>query len=102
ADTIPLARAHQAHALEIILKAQARDAPRRREQPPRHAARIGAEVPARAARDVEESVTRLVFPGEGAARADRVEIRHRRSVAGDQEMIAVIDPRAERGVEIGT
>ncbi len=100
-DEIVRPGAHESHALQVIGQAYARNAPRRLEQPPRHAAGVGPEVPALAARDVEKRVTRFRLADQRAPRADRVEIGYRRLVARDQQVVAVVDAATQRRVEIG-
>ena len=71
------------------------------QQPPRQRSLVGRQHPALAGRRVDEIDRATPRAAHLRARADRVEIGERGAVAGQQQMVAVVDRHAERLVEIG-
>src|SRR5207253_2991450 len=70
------------------------------EDPPRHAAGIGAQRPALARGEIDEGEFRVRRTGQRRAGADLLDVTHRRRIAAEQEMIAVVEAAAELGIEI--
>jgi hypothetical protein len=70
--------------------------------PPRHGAAVRPQGPALAARRLDKREDRVERAFERLTRADPIEIVARRAIAGEQEMVAVVDPAAEFGIEIRT
>ena len=101
ADRLAGRRKHERGELEIIARAGTRNPHGGAENPPRHAAGIHAQGPALAAFQVDEV--------EGGGWRNRQLVRspdvaqeaERRPVAREQQMIAVVDGHAERGIVIG-
>jgi len=96
-----LGRARQPQHAEIIAGAGAGHAALLGEDPPGQPAAIGAQGPARAAAKIEKGDARLLGTGERRRRADRLDIGHGVAIAGEQQMIAIVDAAAELLVEIG-
>ena len=92
--------AQQAQNGKIIAGAGARHAAVRREDPPTDAAVIGAQRPALVGGEIDEWETCIRRTGQAIAPADPVEIAERGAVAGQQQMIAVVDGDAKRGIVI--
>ena len=97
------ARISMAERREIFADRRSRRAPSPIEQPPGHAPFVGPQPPALAAPHVGE-----IEDGgsqgrpDSSTRADPTEIVERRVVAGQQQMIAVVDDEAEGLVEVGS
>ena len=71
-----------------------------RQNPPGDAAWAGGDSPALAAADIDEGKHRPPRSAQRVACADGGQILHHRVIAGEQQMIAVIQPHAECLVEI--
>src|SRR5262249_38225798 len=69
--------------------------------PERQAAVAEIELPAPSVGKIDELEFRAGGPDQPRFRADRTRIAERMPVAGQQQMIAVIDGEVCRGVEIG-
>src|SRR5439155_12235123 len=72
-----------------------------RKNPPRDAAGIGLEQPALLLGEIDEREFRFGRPDEPIGGPDPGEVGERRVVAGQHEVIAVVDLDAERVVDIG-
>ena len=92
-------RSAQLQRFEILPGPSARDAPRFREDPPRQTAPARPHRPALAGGEVDKRDRRFIGPLEGLDRADPLDIRDRRLVSGKQQMVAIVDPAAEFGIE---
>ena len=101
ADRLLPPRAKEREQRQIVERARAGHATRADEYPPRKPAAVRAEGPPLAGREVEEGKGRLFRPDQSVAGADRLEIGKHRPVAGEDEMIAVVDDEIERRIVIG-
>src|SRR6185312_877523 len=63
---------------------------------------IRRERPTLVRGEIDEVEAGLCRPGKGVLCTDGAEIRHDGVVAGQHEMIAIVDDLAERRIEIGT
>ena len=101
ADRLAGAREQERGELEIIERGGTGHPHGGIEDPPRHAARIHAQGPALAALEIDE-----IEGGGGRDRqlrcgADVAQETECRTIARQQQMIAVVDGHAERGIVIG-
>ena len=82
------------------MEARAGDPTRRVEYPPRYEPGVSPDRPALAGREIDEGETRRRRPAKARTRADEVEVRKGANIAGQHEMVAVVDLHAEGGIEI--
>ncbi len=94
--------ATQGEHVEIIDAARTRDPPASPEDPPRKSPAIRPQDPPLPGRHVDKRESRVLGAVDRAARADPLEIVERAAIAGEQQMVAVVETAAELGVEIGT
>ena len=76
-------------------------APRRHQHPPRNGAFIGRDGPACAAPHIHEIEACGFGSHELVDRSDGAQVIMRRMIAGEHQMIAVVDRLVEHGIEIG-
>ena len=88
----------QARQSEVVAQAGVRHAAGG--QPPGQAAIVRLHRPMLAGGAVEEREERTARPMHAVLGADRAQEAHRGVVAGQQQVVAVVDPHAERAVEI--
>ncbi len=93
---------NQRHQCEIVAQAGVGDAARLVEYPERQPAVAEIELPALAGRDVAERKQRALRSDQPRLGADRARVSQRMAVAGQQQMIAVVDHQIGGGVEIGS
>ena len=87
--------------MRVIGDARAGHAPAGVENPERQPAVVETQRPALAACKIDEGEFRLQRTDQPMLGADAAQIIKRRAIAGKQEMIAVVDRHAERGIVIG-
>ncbi len=92
---------HQPRETEVVASARARHAATGGEDPPRQAAGVGPQRPPFAAGQVDEREIGAGRPFHLVLGADRAQERARLVVARQQQVVAVVDGHAERGVVIG-
>src|SRR5438105_11240651 len=71
------------------------------QRPPRKRPLIGRERPTLVCSEIDEVEAGLRGSGEGVLCADGAQVRHDGVIAGQHEMIAVVDDLAERRIEVG-
>ncbi len=99
-DGAVVLREGEADRAEILRQPRSRDAAVLVEDPPRHAAARGRSTQRSPVARSRKGKAGSAGPVSVSARADRREIGHRRAVALQQQMIAVVDAAAERRIEI--
>ena len=101
ADRLARRRPQQPRQRQIVERAGARHAPRWIENPQRQAAVVEAQRPALAACEIDEGKLRRRRTDQLLLGADAAQIVERGAIAGQQQMIAVVDRHADRCVVIG-
>ena len=87
---------------EVVARARARHAAARVEHPPGDAALAQAKRPALAGGEIGERESGLArLPRQSVAGADAGEVIERRPIAGQEEVVAVVDDEVERRIVIG-
>ena len=94
-DGRPRGRPQETQDAEVVEHAGARHAASGIENPPAHASGVRPQAPALARRQIDEGKLGVLRPAQAMFGADQFEERQRRMVAGQQEMIAVIDDHAD-------
>ena len=96
------AGAQDAEGGEVFAHSRARHAAARVEDPPGDAALAQAKGPALARGEIGERESGLArLPRQSVAGADAGEVIERRPIAGQEEVVAVVDDEVERRVVIG-
>ena len=85
---------------QIVQQPGVRHAAGARQHPPGARPPIGPECPTPTVGQVDERKHRLGRSAQGRATTNRVEITHRRAVARQQQVIAVVDRQAQLAIEI--
>ncbi len=95
------ARAQDAERREIVGRARAGHAAARIENPPGEPPFVRLQRPALAALQVDEGECRLLGLRHGGEPADPAEIGKRRPVAGEEQVVAVVDIEIDDGIVVG-
>jgi len=85
---------------QMVGGARTRGAARARQHPPRDPPHIRPQHPARPIGEIDERKCRLGRHRHARTRADRVQVGERGLVAGQQQMIAIVDAQPEFAVQI--
>ena len=101
ADRCRRARPQERNDAEIVVRPCPRHAPGDAENPPAAAGLGSGAGPSARGGEVDEWNFGVRRPGQRVLRADQLQIGHRRMVARQQEMVAVVDHRAEKMVVVG-
>jgi hypothetical protein len=92
---------HQDEQSEIVAEARPRHATVGMKDPPGHRAVVGPQCPPIAELEIEEVELGPVGPAHASFRADVAQVAIDRHVAGQDEMVAVVDRHVEQAVVIG-